>query len=484
MAAVVTPGGGAAARRTDPRVLAWVLAALIALPLADSLFQIPIQVSDSLEPIVISARYNSAARLLADSLHFSATTLRPMRYLQAKALLNAAEAAHVSYNTVFRGVHVLVLLAMVALFVTVVGVHDGIDLAAFAVAFPVFVGMHTFVAMLQESFPVNHYAEVTAAVLAVFALAVHRPSWFTAPAGCLLLVLGLSVVESGALVWVAIVACAAVGLRGITRGTLISTTVLMVGYFAVRHALEITSPGIGSHSSGIGTTFYSAEELAQRYSAHPLPLVAYNIAGGLASLLFAEPRQGVYSLAVAWRAGEIHPVVAINVLSSAVMTALLVWYAATRLRAGRAHWTGRERLFAAAAVIMIVNGALTAAYIKDEIISPAGACYAVASFVAVDAMLRSLPRRGLAAASALALLLATTAALWTCRAAGAHYILRYAAFKTRNDWVEVLREDRREDWPADARERLLTARLREEALARRVASPSFMPRWADRYWVE
>ena len=65
-----------------------------------------------------------------------------------------------------------------------------------------------------------------------------------------------------------------------------------------------------------------------------------------------------------------------------------------------------------------------------------------------------------------------------------HYQLRYDAFKTRNDWVEVLRPDKRDDWPRDPEELAITQRIRTEAINRRVASPSFMPRWADRYWVE
>jgi hypothetical protein len=65
-----------------------------------------------------------------------------------------------------------------------------------------------------------------------------------------------------------------------------------------------------------------------------------------------------------------------------------------------------------------------------------------------------------------------------------HYQLRYAAFKTRNDWVEVLREDKQDGWPHDPGELALTRRLRGEALERRTTSPSFMPRWGDRYWVE
>jgi hypothetical protein len=273
-------------------------------------------------------------------------------------------------------------------------------------------------------------------------------------------------------------------MRGITRATVMSTTILVAAYLVMRHALDIATPGIGGHGSGFGATFYSAEELLQRFGDHPAGFMAYNVAGGLASLLFSEPRQGVYSLALAWRDGVVHPILAINLVSSVATTALLVWYGVTHLRGGGAAWSDRNRLFVAVCGVMIANAALTVAYIKDEIISPGGLCYAIAVFIAVAALVESLPRRGPAVASIIALLLATTAALWMFRAAGVHYVLRYDAFKVRNDWVEVLREDKPGDWPTDPRELALTRRIRDEAILRRVASPSFMPRWADRYWVE
>jgi membrane-associated protein len=50
--------------------------------------------------------------------------------------------------------------------------------------------------------------------------------------------------------------------------------------------------------------------------------IAYNVAGGLASLLFSEPRQGVYSLAIAWKTGEPHAVLLINLVSSIATSAL------------------------------------------------------------------------------------------------------------------------------------------------------------------
>ncbi|PYR72570.1 MAG: hypothetical protein DMF87_27725 [Acidobacteria bacterium] len=364
----MAPADGA--RAMKPQIIAWIVAAALALPIAHSVFRIPIQVSDSLEPIVISARYPNTAALLRDSVRFSPTTFRPMRYLQARGLLEAAESTGLTYHAVFRTVHVALLLMLVALFVLAARVREWTDLAAFTVALPVFVGIHTFVAMLQEAFPVNHYAEVAVCVLAVLWLAQRPPRWFVAPLICLLLVLALSVIESGAMVWVAVVASAAARLRGITRATLISTTVVVVAYVALRRALDIASPGIGGHGSGFGATFYSAEELAQRFGAHPLALIAYNVAGGFASLLLSEPRQGVYSLAMWWRDSVLHPVVVINLVSSVVTTAVLVWYGVTHLRGGYASWSHRQRLFVVACALMVINAALTAAYIKDEIISP------------------------------------------------------------------------------------------------------------------
>jgi hypothetical protein len=163
---------------------------------------------------------------------------------------------------------------------------------------------------------------------------------------------------------------------------------------------------------------------------------------------------------------------------------LLIWYAAARLPRSRSAWSGPDRTFVAASIAFIVNAAFNAVYIKDEIMSPAGLFYAIATFVAVRALIDSLPTRTFTATSLVTCLLVAVAALWTFRVVGVHYQLRYDAFTTRNDWVEVLRPDKHDDWPGDPAELALTGRIRAEAIARRTTSPSFMPRWADRYWVE
>src|SRR4029453_9923012 len=121
-------------------------------------------------------------------------------YLQARALLAVTQASRLPYHAVFRGVHVLLLLTLIALFVAAVRVRDAPDLVAFTVAFPVLVGIHTFLSMLLEAFPVNHFAEVGVCVLGVFVLAQQKPRWFVPVVACVLLALSLSVIESGAMV--------------------------------------------------------------------------------------------------------------------------------------------------------------------------------------------------------------------------------------------------------------------------------------------
>lgn len=476
---------GAGRRLAAPAAVAFLMAALVTLPLADSVFRIPIQVSDSLGAIVIGAESQSFWQLLSDSARLSGETFRPMRYAQARSLLRLAATTGLSDNTVFRAVHVALMLMLVLLFLLAIRVREWSDVAAFSVAFPVLIGIHTFVAMLQEAFPVNHYAEVGVCALAIFVLAQLRPRWFFPIIVCALLGFALSVVESGVMVWIVAIGCAAAGMRGMTRSSVVAATLLIGAYLLGRYALGISSPGIGDHSSGFGGAFYSPEELQHRFGAHPLGFIAYNISGGLASLLFSEPRRGVYGLVIAWQTGRSHPVLWINVMSSFATTALLVWYGVTHLRGDRAAWSDSHRVFVVACATMIGNAALNAAYIKDEIISVGGLFFAVAAFIAIRALVRTISRRTGVVSAMIALLLMMTGGLWAFRAAGVTFILHDEAFKTRNAWVEVLPADKRDDWPMNPQELAITRRLRDEAIVRRVASPtSFMPHWAEAYWVQ
>ena len=211
--------------------------------------------------------------------------------------------------------------------------------------------------------------------------------------------------------------------------------------------------------------------------------MVYNVVGSVLSLLASEPRTGIYSLAVASKTGELHPVLPINLTSSLATTALIVWYGVRRWHIRRAAWTDADRLYVVSLMVMGVNTALTLPYMKDEIISDAGLFYALAGFVAIRELLDTLPMRSKLATGGLVVWLTVVAGLWTFRTAGVHYILRYDAFKTRNEWVDVLSADR-SNWPSDPRALAITRDLRDEAILGGVASPTFLPHWGDRYWVE
>ena len=68
---------------------------------------------------------------------------------------------------------------------------------------------------------------------------------------------------------------------------------------------------------------------------------------------------------------------------------------------------------------------------------------------------------------------------WATRTAGLHYGLRYAAFKTRNDWALAPT-----CWMETPEARAVTERLRQDALEQRAVAPRFYPAWQARWFEE
>ena len=138
-------------------------------------------------------------------------------------------------------------------------------------------------------------------------------------------------------------------------------------------------------------------------------------------------------------------------------------------------------MLALSAAVVAVSGLLCATYIKDEIVSTAGVFYALAAYVAMHRLF-AVSGEGRLRTVMVGACILVVAPLWGFRTAGTHYELRRAAFVTRNDWVlDASEPSGGETSPAD---RGRFSRLRGEALRHRVTSPSFLPEWGERYWVE
>jgi hypothetical protein len=485
------------------------MAAAFALSVAHSVYRIPIQVSDSLDAILVSRHADSSLTLLRDASTWSTTTLRPLRYLQARWLVALADSTGWSYHPVFRGGHAALAIALIALLTWIARPRRWIDVAALGVALTVMVGLHTFDAIMRESFPVNHYAEVAAATLFVLAIARRPPRVVFQIATLIFLVAGLLLVESAVLIGIVIVACAIVRMPGVRRWTAVAAVLVLAAFLAGRAALHITSPGIGSHSTGWGGRVLEGQELEARFGANPWPLYAYNLAGGTLSLLASEPRFGFYQLLGPRPNGELSPVVPINIASSLLTTLAIVvsgvamWAArpshsgganassATTNRSGSAVSntatdTGELdlKVLVVGAVVILASAALCLNYIKDDIISTAGAIYAVMAFIAVRWWLTQLATPVRTSTSVVGACLIVSAPLWAFRTAGTHYELRHMAFVSQNDWAMKSARELAGGDSARIDDVEMTARIRRDELRRTLTSPRFLPDWADRYWVE
>jgi hypothetical protein len=126
------------------------------------------------------------------------------------------------------------------------------------------------------------------------------------------------------------------------------------------------------------------------------------------------------------------------------------------------------------------------AYTKDEIISPAGAFYAVAVYAAARFVAQHVPRlEPKASRAVVCLVLAVTATLWAFRSAGVHHMIRVQAFKERNDWATVTTDTYiARDVSHDRGGAAVVQQLRAAALEMRVTNPGLLPRWQDRWWGE
>jgi hypothetical protein len=469
-------------RHIGPRGAVYVLSSLFALALACDLLWMPVQVGDSLGEI-LDARHSPSIWASFTGAFGSDAYLRPLRIAQIKTLFDLADGQH--YWLVYRGFHALLAIAGILLFARAIGARTRIDFAAGTFALVVLVGIHTFRGTVQEAFPINHFLEIVVLCLVVLNLAQSRGGIWVDVAAALTFLAAALTLESGLLVWVVAVAAWGVGWRGISMRGLTIITALFFGYAYLRFVHLATGvPSLTERSSGYLLEVLEVQEIEQRFGAQPLWFYGYNVMASVGSVLFSEPRSGVFEAVRAWLdedpLSRVWPLLA----TSIVTTALIAWAAVRRWSQSQMDDTGR--FITVFAVVLICNAAMSFAYTKDEIMSVAGVFYALAAFgSAREAMLGSSSVRPMAAATCI-LFLGVLAAGWSVRAIGVHYVLRSQAVKHQIDWVELPGRWRRDNnWPDDPADAALIRLLYSDAV--RTALPNTRvgkPEWPDRVWIE
>ena len=205
------------------------------------------------------------------------------------------------------------------------------------------------------------------------------------------------------------------------------------------------------------------DELVRRFGANPLPFYAYNIVCAISSVLFAEPRGGVWALVRELARGRPEPWQVVNVVTSGATTWLMARSVAARLPRWRVReFDDGDRFMIVFLVVLPLNALFAGGYEKDVIMSPAGLFYAAAAYfvfreLLVDARLSHAP--------ALVLLIAIG---WSIRFVGIHDNLHARALSVQDEWAYY--DDWARNQPNDihltAEEEAIRQHLYEDAVLR------------------
>jgi hypothetical protein len=447
------------------------MTAIMAIAVCDSLARIPVQVTDSLVPILQAQQTSSVASAFFGSL--GAAYLRPMRIAQIQALF---ELSNGHYSLAYKAFHIALVIACFVLFLLAIDLRTAGGLAALPFALTVLVGLHTFRGMVWEAYPINHFLEIAVFCLLALVLAKSRGGWWVDLAAAVTFVVASLTLESGLLVWVVIVTAWIVGFRGVSTRGVIALTGLLVVYFLVRFPyLGTGAPTLAERSSGFGFGRLEPGELVRRFEAWPYGFYAYNVASSLISVLLSEPRGGTWTALADLSVRRVSPGTVVNLMSSVITTVIIGWFILTRVRRWRASQIDdADRICVVSVAVLVANAAMSYGYTKDEIMSPGGVFYALAAFVAMHELLVWIGRqpraRWKSAVCGFALVAASTG--WAVRTVGLHYQMQMMAFAVRNEWVYV------DDWlarqraaPATAEGTQIVNTLRDDALARTSVNP-------------
>jgi hypothetical protein len=346
----------------------------------------------------------------------------------------------------------------------------------------VLVGLHTFTGLMLEAFPVNHFLQVVVCCLIAANLSRARPRWWIDVLAALTFITACLTLESGVLVMVVLAAGRVAGRRGVSDRGLAVVAVLLVGSLGLRFGYLSNEVNELGNSSGYGFERLSPEEIRERFGTGLTRFTAYNIMAAMLSVLFSEPRVGVFVLVRDWVAGDVAPYVWIAFATSALTTGVIVAAAVSWFSTPRERRVPAAELFLFVAVL-VANAVTSYAYVKTEIVTVAGVFYALAAFWAVRMFLLSTPGRGRGSVIVLAAVLFLAACGWGMRTLGVQNLMRVQAFRLHGDWgrvPETLIETGR--WPDEPSARALVIDLRRQALTIPAPNPRFLPRWVDRFF--
>lgn len=382
----------------------------------------------------------------------------------------AIKAAYETVGTWLPFYQWLVMLSFGALLACVVWLCRPVGKSrtvAACIAISCVCGLHTS-RILFGFWPLNHYAVVMAAILLAIVMALNpRTRHYDWMFGVLMLVATLGL-EFGVLVIPVLITLWWFGAPGISWRGVTAMLVAAALYLTIRFTF-------GDHSgdltlwadSGFGFQNLDANALRARFGSTPWVLWIYNVVGTVLTVLFSEPRDGVYSFVESLLARDMETWQWFQVGSS-VLTTLVI---AGGLVRGW-PWTERDRLLVVAGCALLVFGsALSFVYTRDRLGLAGGIGYALLLYVASASWLeRTVDHPGQRRITKAIMTL--VAVLWVVRSGETWFQLRDTAWDYHVEWTDRFVELGGEQNPTN-----LMRELRTTALAKTPADVRLDPAW-------
>jgi hypothetical protein len=457
-------------------MLSYAYAALVVCGLGYFLIDLPIQVTDSYGNLVQAAG-GTLGSLVAGQFR-GRGFLRPFLWAHIRVLYDVSGGHYFEW---FRGWHIAQIALLVLFFLRLVRPERLFDAAAVPIGLAALVGIHTFAGTIREAFPINAYMTILLCCAIAADLALGAPRWWRDLAAVVVFVFASLTAESGLLVAVILVAAYATGARGVSSRGVVAVVACLAAYFLLRFViLDVGTPELTERSSGFGFSRREPTELAAMFGGSPFLFYVYNVIASALSVLASEPRGGIWIATRGFVEGDARIVSSLNVTASVLGTLAMAIYIWQR----RADWLARrfnrgDQLMIMFVAVLGANAAISYAYTKDVILSPAGVFYAAALTIATAALIEAAgsAARHRIAITVLLLALSTT---WGLRAIGAHIGLRKAAVATRNEWALVDQWlERERQVPSSPRAAALKQQLQDDAIWRHPARPAATGDWIE-----
>jgi len=470
-------GRGNTHSRTWWTAAVFAVSAPLVVTLMRVLWRTPYPIS---ETVALLEDVDTSASFLVDPAR--RTYYRPLYHLTWMALWRGTGSLD-SALVLFKAIEVAAVGGLIALLIWHLRPRTPIAAAAATFAVAVLVGTPGFRDNLE--LPLIYTTVGMPLLLIVWILVEREHRWWHTPAILTLTILAIGYKEQGLVIVPVVLAAWWMGAPGASRTTSAAIVVATAVYLAIRFSTSGAWPGF-AQDVGYGFTLLSPDQATTRFGPFPVAMYAYNVVVTMANILFSEPTSGVFSIVRDLRSGEVAAWEINHVISSAVLTALIVWWGVRVLRADlntqnpnpkSTPWSVESRVFVATVIAVAASAALGFNYTRDRLGGMAAVFYALAAYYAVRAAAERLvdaPRRLVISMGVVLVLLASA---WQLRTIGTVEHARLTAFKDRREWITNLQRRRVEFAKRAPYLRVLNAMI-DQGTTPSVPRPTAMPEWA------